>query len=228
VSEFIELAVNIPEQLPQPGQERFSISASSSSATVSVTKDAEVPTISIPAVDQIDCTTQTQTISVTYTVTNAAGVSYKWSTSGSTESTMTTSDAGTYSVTVTDNDNHCYSVTSVNVIKNIASPTINIPAVEQIDCATQTQSISVWANVTNGFVDGVFQVTVDPGAVLQPITRLVFSAYAGHGEHGLHNILRAAGSQAHEQRQGQYQGPCPFHNVFQMHRISLYPFCSAE
>ena len=34
VREFIELAVNIPEQHPQPGHERFSISASSSSLTV--------------------------------------------------------------------------------------------------------------------------------------------------------------------------------------------------
>ena len=33
VSEFIELAVNIPEQLPQPGHEQFSISAISSSLT---------------------------------------------------------------------------------------------------------------------------------------------------------------------------------------------------
>ena len=34
VREFIELAVNIPEHEPQPGHERFSISASSSSPTV--------------------------------------------------------------------------------------------------------------------------------------------------------------------------------------------------
>ena len=117
--------------------------------SVSVTKDVAVPTISIPDVEQIDCTTQTQTISVTYTITNAMGVSYKWSAHDNGTSSITVTEGGTYSVTVTDNDNHCETVTSVNVEKDITKPIVVIPDVPQVDCATQTQYARARVTVTN-------------------------------------------------------------------------------
>ena len=73
-----------------------------------VTKDTQVPTVTIPAVAQIDCANPNRTLSA-----NAQGknLTYSWS-NGDTKSTLVVADNKVYSVTVTDNDNGCIQTAS--------------------------------------------------------------------------------------------------------------------
>ena len=85
------------------------------------TKDIVEPTVNIPVVEQIDCTTLAQILTANATGKNT--LSYRWSLGGTTASTLAVTDSGTYTVTVTDDVNHCTVEGTQTVVKDVDVPT---------------------------------------------------------------------------------------------------------
>ena len=110
------------------------------SASLDVDKNVIAPTISIPAVEQIDCTHTSRTLTVNTTADTGHSVTYLWN-NNSDQSTLTITEDGIYNITVTDNNNFCSVTGTQSVIKDITMPSVQIPAVNQIDCKTTQQTL---------------------------------------------------------------------------------------
>lgn len=114
-----------------------------STAQVTITKSADVPTAIAGQPQILTCTITSATL-------NGAGsssgpeFSYAWSTAngnitgGVNTLTPTIDDPGIYMVTVTDNTNNCTSVASVTITENVVLPVVDAGVNNTLTCAITT------------------------------------------------------------------------------------------
>ena len=100
-------------------------------ASVVVAQSSDLPTVTIPAVSDLNCQT-TQTVLVV-NVEGAANIKYEWNKGGSTTSTSNVTE-GEYKVTVTNLDNNCSVVATQTVTKDVTIPVITLSPTTMLDC----------------------------------------------------------------------------------------------
>ncbi len=117
----------------------------SSSATINVIPDVNLPVVVANSNGTITCSTNTVEIVAT---TTSSPVSYTWSGSGIISGANTASavvnTAGTYSVTVTNTSNGCSTTTVVSVVSNTTAPSVSLASSNaSITCTNGTVDIYV-------------------------------------------------------------------------------------
>ncbi|MCX8143315.1 MAG: gliding motility-associated C-terminal domain-containing protein [Bacteroidia bacterium] len=117
----------------------------SSSATIAVIPDANIPVVTANSSGSITCNNPTVQIAAT---TTASPVSYTWNgsgvVSGSNTSTAVVNQSGTYTVVVMNTSNGCIATQTVNVAIDTNSPSVSLSASSQsISCTNGTVDISV-------------------------------------------------------------------------------------
>ncbi|MCC6723729.1 MAG: hypothetical protein IT258_04415, partial [Saprospiraceae bacterium] len=123
----------------------------SATASVQVTGDNSLPTVSIAPPGQVTCATIQQTLSAT---ANGTNLSFNWTTAGGTivngGSTLTplVSGIGTYTLTATQ-PNGCSAVSSVQVTNNLTPPAAEAGPAPSLNC----QNVSAQLN-GNGSATG--------------------------------------------------------------------------
>lgn len=118
-------------------------------ASASVVVNVANPTVTIPTVSQIDCQVVEQTLTASVSTSAATTIAYAWNVVGNKTSTMTVTEGGVYSVEVTDKGNYCTATAEVLVVKDVEMPTVDIPAVAQIDCINTSQILTANAHIAN-------------------------------------------------------------------------------
>jgi gliding motility-associated-like protein len=117
----------------------------SSSATIAVIPDANIPVVTANSSGSITCINPTVEVVAT---TTASPVSYTWNgsglVSGANTSTAVVNQSGTYTVVVMNTSNGCIATQTVNVAIDTNSPSVSLSASSQsISCTNGTVDISV-------------------------------------------------------------------------------------
>jgi gliding motility-associated-like protein len=144
-------------------------------AQIVITTDTVHPTVSLTPSQTITCASPSVTISST--VTAAAGSTYGWAGAGIVgSSTSTSADVnagGNYTLTVTDAVNSCTTAATSSVTSVIVTPTITVsPSSTVITCFTPSISLNATSNPT-----GATTWTTPSGTSSNPVTATVPGNY---------------------------------------------------
>ncbi len=110
----------------------------SSSASVNITQDANMPNASAGETMQLDCNNNTVTLNGSGST--GASISYLWTTvdgnivSGDSTLTPVADSAGTYTLTITNLTNSCSATSSVIITEDFTLPTADAGVAMQLDC----------------------------------------------------------------------------------------------
>jgi gliding motility-associated-like protein len=122
----------------------------SSSSTVQVIPDVNLPSISATPSGSLNCTTNSVQIVASTTV---SPVTYTWSgggiVSGNGTATITVNQGGVYQLTVTNTSNGCSSSTVISVTENTTAPTVAASSTGTLDCNNATIQITSTVNPTS-------------------------------------------------------------------------------
>jgi len=126
------------------------ITSCTNSTTVTVINNSTPPVITTGNPLELNCTTNSGTISVT---SSAPNCTYSWAgigiVSGNTTSSPTVNQTGTYTVTVTNPANGCTNTSTITVTSNTTLPNINVSGSFSITCITTSGSLNA-SSTTSG------------------------------------------------------------------------------
>ena len=126
----------------------------STSATINVEQDINIPEVSAEPVEELNCLITSRTLSLV-NPSSSQSFEYDWTTadgnilSGAASSTPVVDAAGTYSVSVLDTDNGCSMSIAVVLDENITSPEVSIADTDLLTCAVSSVEIDATSS-SNG------------------------------------------------------------------------------
>ncbi len=125
------------------------LTSCTASADVTITQNADVPTVSVAPPVDLTCATLDQTLTASVTSTSS-NLTYTWTASGGGNivsgngtTAILVDEPGSYTLVVTDNDSGCdASPVVVTVNENTTLPTVNAGAPADLTCSATTLSLS--------------------------------------------------------------------------------------
>jgi len=118
----------------------------STSETIDVSSNGEIPSLEVPAVDPLSCEISSAMLN---SMTNTNGLEYLWTTDDgviigdATQENLNVEDPGTYTLTITDPTNQCTNEVSVVVESNEELPSLNADVLNVITCIEEEATIDL-------------------------------------------------------------------------------------
>ena len=128
------------------------VNGCSSTASIQVEQDADIPVPIINAPTELNCSQPTITLDGSAS-TQGPGMTYAWTTaggnivSGANTLTPVIDQPGTYTLTIYDSNNNCQSEESIEISQNVEQPDLSLPGPMTLTCVES--SFTLTGNVSN-------------------------------------------------------------------------------